>query len=574
MTHQQIKKSTIRLADGSTLEPFIEKLLNQRGIHCEEDITAFLDPKLKDIPSPFLMKDMKVAVEVIEEAIKKERPILIWGDYDVDGTTATALLLLFFEALGCQASYYIPNRLTEGYGLQKEALQRISTETQHAKKVLITVDNGISAGEAVKVATQLGYETIITDHHMPPPERVSAQAVINPRQSDCSFPDKDLAGVGLAFYLAMGLRSHLEKVGFFKEGVVAPNLKKLLDLVAVGTVADMVPLGRVNRILVRAGMETLAMKSNHGLAALCKQTGLDPMCVRSEDISFQLAPKINAAGRLGEADRAVCLFLSASKSDAVSIAKELINNNERRKNINISDYVNAKHEVEASAQHSCNATIVSGSYHIGVAGIVASNLVEKYQKPSVVLCALDGGILKGSARSVEGVDLYQVLQECETALLGFGGHRMAGGMSLHEKELDIFRELFDAAVYKQNKGKPAKSAQVVDADIEIKNLFSQAVLRQLHLLEPFGQGNPQPIFRDTVTRFKEILPIGKDKSHLRLSFPCGRKDIKGIAFGLGDQAGNCRTKKDREILYTPSINFFRGKRSWQVRVTDIVFNDL
>lgn len=574
MTRNQTKQGSIKLADGSVLDPFVEKLLNQRGIQGEKDICDFLDPKLRNIPNPFLLKDMEVAVGIIEEAIQENHPILIWGDYDVDGTTATALLMLFFESIGCKASYYIPNRLTEGYGLQKEPLERITTSGKTEKKVLITVDNGISAGEAIKAANDLGYHTIVTDHHTPPPERVTAQAVINPKQATCAFPEKDLAGVGLAFYLAMGLRSHLQKQGFFKENDRIPNLKNLLDLVAVGTVADMVPLGGVNRILVRAGMETLATESNLGLNALCRKTGIDPGCIRSEDISFQLAPKINAAGRLGEADKAMCLFLSASKPDASTLAKGLIDNNERRRNLNINDFADAQHEVTLSKSVNSSATIVSGNYHIGVAGIVASNLVEKYQKPSVVLCLLDNGVLKGSARSVEGVDLYKVLDECKSSLLGFGGHKMAGGMSLHQKDLEIFKELFEAAVYKQNQGIPFKSTQKADADIAIENLFNHKVLRQLHLLEPFGPGNPQPIFRDTATRFKEISPIGKDKSHLRLTFNCSKKDIKGIAFGFGSQAGNCRTKTERAVMYTPSLNFFRGKRSWQVRVTDIIFDKM
>jgi single-stranded-DNA-specific exonuclease len=572
MSNDKSKQARVKLSDGTPLNPFIEKLLSKRGICGEETIKTFLEPKLENLASPFLMKDMDLAVEIIEVAIKAKHSILIWGDYDVDGTTATALLIQFFESIGMVTDYYIPNRLTEDYGLQKEGLRKISQNRDPMNTVLITVDNGISAHEAVKFAKELGYKTIITDHHVPPPVRVAADAVINPNQKSCGFPDKTLAGVGVAFYLAMAIRAHLAKNGFFNKLVEAPNLKKLLDLVAVGTIADMVPLKGMNRILVRAGTETLAREGNLGLTALCRRSNLDPGFVRAEDISFQLAPKINAAGRLGQVDKAMNLFLSRSKKDAVAIANDLVMNNEKRKNINSNDFVNAKDEVVRTVSKNNSSIIVSGNYHIGVAGIVASNLVETYQKPSVVLCDLGDGVFKGSARSIPGIDLYRTLDECQDVLLGFGGHKMACGMSLDEDNIYEFKELFDDSVRRQAGKQPNEIIDEVDADIEIKQLFSKEILRQLHLFEPFGLGNPQPIFRDTTSKFLEISAIGKDKNHLRFSFKNDNSKIKGIAFGMGGLAGNCRVKKEKEIFYTPSVNFFKGKRSWQVRVTNIVFN--
>jgi single-stranded-DNA-specific exonuclease len=572
MQNNNSQKESPRLGDGTIIDPLIAKILAQRNVNGQESIRKFLHPKLQELPSPHLMKDMELAVTIIGDAVKRGVPILIFGDYDVDGTTATALLILFFQGIGCKADYYIPNRLSEGYGLQEKSLRKLSMGSEHTEKVLITVDNGISAHEAVQVAGELGYRTIITDHHTPPSLRVSADAVLNPKQTGCSFPDKNLAGVGVAFYLAMGVRSHLTRSGYFSSQQKAPNLKVLLDLVAIGTVADMVPLSGINRTLVKAGLETLALTLNYGLTELCRQTNLDCSYIRSEDISFQLAPKINAAGRLGQADKAIGLFLAKSKKEAREIAGDLVRNNDIRKNININDFDKAQDEVDSSSYGCPNSTIVAGTYHIGVAGIVASNLVEKYHKPSVVLCNQDECVLRGSARSVPGVDLYGALEDCKDVLLGFGGHSMAGGMSLLQSNLENFRKRFDEAVYRQNKGVIAEREHFVDADIQIADLFSRTILFQMHLLEPFGQGNPQPIFRDTVTRLKEITPIGKDKAHLRLSFYNGRTTIKGIAFGLGKLAGKCRSSKAREIHYTPSINFFRGKRSWQARVTKIEFD--
>jgi len=562
----------IRLSDGEFLNPFIEKLLARRGICGKDEIQQFLEPKLKELPSPFLLKDMDLAVNLIEETITNGHPILVWGDYDVDGTTATALLLLFFKSIGYSADYHIPNRLTDGYGIQKDGLRKVSENRDTDKCLLITVDNGISAHEAVEYAKNLGYKVIITDHHLAQPERVTADAVINPNQTTCTFEDKTLAGVGVAFYLAMATRAHLLKCGYFNTIKKPPNLKQFLDLVAIGTIADMVPLKKINRIMVKAGMETISDQKNHGITALCHLNNLDPKCIRSEDVSFQLAPKINAAGRMGEADKAIKLFLSLNKKEAVAIAKDLVENNDKRKLINIKDFIDAKDQLLYQGTNTKHSIIVAGNYHVGVAGIVASNLVEEYQKPSVVLCDLGEGILKGSARSVAGIDIFKALDNCREVLLGFGGHEMAGGMSLLKGNLMNFKKLFDESIGKQSKRKPENSDNQIDDDIEINNLFNGEILRQLHLMEPFGTDNPQPIFRDCSTEFLKVLPLGRDKSHLRFNFRGEKHTIEGVGFGMGKLLEHCRSLKERDILYTPSINFFKGKRSWQVRVTKIIFN--
>lgn len=576
MIFEESPGSSIRLSNGKALDPFVVKLLKKRGVVGQKAISTFLEPKLADLPSPFLMKGMRAAVEIIEKAIQQKQTILIWGDYDVDGTTATALLLKFFEYIGCNAAYYIPNRLIEGYGLQENGLNELSQKRDPGNTVLITVDNGIAATEAVERAKYLGYKVIITDHHTPPPEEVPADAILNPKQSDCQFPAKNLAGVGVAFYLAMGIRSHLANKHFFDKTTNKPNLKLLLDLVAIGTVADMVPLHGINRILVRAGMETVANKSNVGLAALCRANNLDPGFIRSEDISFQLAPKINAAGRLGDADNAIRLFMAKGEKESQGVARALVENNELRKNINISDYDKAIRYIKESDTANTFSVFVSGDYHIGVAGIVASNLVEKYKKPSIVLCKMQDGVYRGSARSVPGIDLYSALEKCSELLLGFGGHKMAGGMTVAEGHMADFKALFDKVVWEQGVDITEDADKRIDSDIEITKLFKASILRQLHLFEPFGQGNPELIFRDTTASLHDIRPIGRDKKHLRLSFGANDKGknirVKGIAFGFGAYAGDCRSGKEKEILYTPSMNFYRGKRNWQVRVTSITFS--
>lgn len=563
------------LKDGSRLDPFIYQMLKRRGITSEAEIQAFLEPQLKDLPDPFQMMDMEKAARIVGDCVIEGGSFLIWGDYDVDGTTATALLIRFMKTLGCGVEYYIPNRLTEGYGLQTESLERLTNKLKKQPDVLITVDNGISAHAAVDKAKSLGYKVVITDHHTPPEIKVNADAILNPKQKECTFPGQNLAGVGVAFYLAIGVRQYLQQKNYFTApDHLPPNLKQFLDLVAIGTVADMVKLDKVNRILIRAGMETLAQQENLGIAELCRQSNLDVSMVCSEDIAFQLAPKINATGRLGCAEKAVSLLTTNSKVEAVELTTALIENNEKRKSITLDTFSNAKDEVSKTNRANKYATIVAGRYHVGVAGIVASNFVEKFNKPAIVLCVLEGGILKGSARSVQGVNLYQALADCETVLLGFGGHAMAAGLSLYVKDLDEFTKLFEVAVFKQNKGVVKAKVKMVEADIEIKHLFTAPILKQLPLLEPHGVGNPQPIFRDVSVIFSEAMPIGKDKSHLRLSIILGATVVKGIGFGLGKFVNECRSGREKKVLYSPSYNFYRGRRSWQVMVHEIASSDM
>ncbi len=563
--------SQIKLPGGSKLHPVVEHILSSRGISDPSELSQFMSPKLSELPDPSLLKDMDLAVDLICDALMQNKTFLIWGDYDVDGTTATALLVKFFALLNKKAEYHIPNRLSDGYGLQKDGLIRISEDFDPKATVLITVDNGVSAHQAVDYARNAGYTIVVTDHHTPPDLRVQAHAVINPNQEECSFPDSDLAGVGVAFYLAMGVRAGLLGRDYFCSQKM-PNLKGLLDLVAVGTVADMVQLCRVNRVLVKAGLEVMADGGNSGLAALCRKTNLDTGLIRSEDISFQLAPKINAAGRLGNAGKAVELFLAAPGKEANAIASSLVSDNEKRKHITSSNYANAEHEVSCSENsHGFATTLVAGSYHVGVAGIVASNLVEKYQKPSVVLCDVGGGLFKGSARSVPGVNLYKALCDCKDALLGFGGHMMAGGLTLTADTVNDFRVLFESAVNGQGVQAKGNTGGKYDAEIEVGELFRGVILRQLHMMEPFGQGNPQPIFRDRGSSFSELSQIGKDKNHLRFVITKEQSRVKGVAFGFGGEFERCLNNMHKEILYTPSVNFFRGKRSWQARVTGIGF---
>ncbi len=333
----------------------------------------------------------------------------------------------------------------------------------------------------------------------------------------------------------------------------------------------MVELDETNRILVRAGLEAIAENTNLGISALCSKTNLDRTLLRSEDIAFQLAPKINAAGRLGCADNAVALLTCQSFNESERLSTALVDNNEKRKLITLQNLSDALHHTEKDPAKYTNSVVAAGDFHIGVAGIVASNLVEKSNKPCVVLCK-QGGVYKGSARSVAGVDLYTALLECREVLIGFGGHAMAAGMSLQVSNLENFQKLFDIAVQNQTCNSLSKIEEDLEEEVSVEELFKEPVLKQLLLLEPHGTGNPQPVFRDPSVSFKDIRRIGKDKSHLRLSINNGTSAISGIGFGLGELSERCGSATRQGILYSPSLNFFRGKRYWQARVVDILFD--
>ncbi len=564
------KGNAIQLSDGTVVNSFILSILKKRGLRSEIEIKEFLDPKLADLPDPFLMLDMGKAVDILEGAIENGHEIIIWGDYDVDGTTAIAVLYQFLALTGHkEIKYYIPNRLQDGYGLNKKELKNLKN-TAFPEQILVTVDNGIASFAEIEYAKELGFTCIVTDHHIPSESRVSADAVVNPKQDSCPFPDKNLAGVGLAFYLVIAVRSRLIKNGYFNKGRKVPNLKQLLDLVAIGTVADMVPLSGVNRILVKAGLESIASQNNFGISSLCYQTNVSPKHIRSEDISFQLGPKINAVGRLGNAGKAVELFLSENKKDAARLASEMIDANTRRKSKNTADLQIAINMIITEKMDQKSCLVVAGDFHVGVAGIVASNLTEDYGKPSVVLCRQDDGIFKGSARSIPGVNLYKVLEECSAFLLGFGGHKMAGGMSLNESELASFKNQFNSSVHKQSNGVVHIKKSEADCDMKISELFKREILEQLNLLEPFGETNPPLIIRDSCVHFEKISAVGEGKDHLRFIFRDGTEKINGIGFWLGKKIDLCREKRNKEMFYTLTVNSFRGKRTWEVRVIDVL----
>jgi single-stranded-DNA-specific exonuclease len=573
-----------QLAKKRNLHPVIVKLLAQRGLQDLASIENFLEPRLGDLPHPLEMGGMKKAAALAGQAVITGVPIVIWGDYDVDGTTGTALLVSFFQELGVEATYAIPNRITHGYGLHVDLLNALAPSTQEQKMLLITVDCGISANKEIIAAQQMGFQVIVTDHHEPPPEGSAADAILNPKQSTCTFPTEELAGVGVAFYLACGIRQYLREEGFFNQKRPEPDVRNLLDLVAMGTIADMVPLGKVNRILVKQGMQGIEQQKRPGINAMLAAGGLLNgqkrliSAISSEDIGFVLAPMINAAGRLAEARLAVQLLLSKNQDEAMPLAQEILSLNNSRKKIGQDVYVRAAALCKEKIRNS-NCLILNGDFHHGVIGIVASRLVEAFHLPTILFSQetdLQGKmVLKGSGRSVPGVNLHAALEGCAKTMIRYGGHAMAAGMAVSEELFDLFCTRINEEIGKQvQSGYPAATL-AIDVEAEIDEIFfperGRQFGKQLQLLEPFGPGNRSPVFSAKRARLIEVKPIGVDKAHIKVSFQCNGAVQRGVGFGLGSYLPALYQDNQPTIAYSPMANRYREVLSWEVRVVGIQF---
>ncbi|MBC8208122.1 MAG: single-stranded-DNA-specific exonuclease RecJ [Desulfobulbaceae bacterium] len=556
------------------IDKLVLEILHKRGISERSKVISFLGPQLADLPGPFLMSGMDHAVQILSEGLQNNQEVLVWGDYDADGVTGTALLVDFLTGHGWDVRHHIPNRLREGYGLNIAGLEQYAAEMRSETKILVTVDNGISAHEEITRARELGFRVIVSDHHQPPQSPVSADAILNPKQEQCNFPDKNLAGVGVAFYLVMGLRSHLTSIGFY-HSQTPPNLKILLDLVALGTVADLVPLTGVNRIMVKAGLEVIRKGERPGIRALLDKAGLLDTRIRGEDISFALAPRLNAAGRLGQPLVALSLLLANNTARARLLSKKLEQLNSTRKDLGESVQINALKSQTGQAEDRA-VVMACGDFHVGVIGIAASRLVDQFNKPTIIFSEQldrqgEKRLLVGSGRSVPGIDLHQALTECSEWLLRFGGHSMAAGMTIDAGNYASFTIALSDAIGRQaSHASPIRSV-TIDAEITVGNLFVIERLQDLQLLEPHGQGNPQPIFRDPNVTVRQLRTVGANNEHLQLTLD--RKNnsqpLRGIGFRLGRRCDEIVTGDEASMVYAPTLNRFRGKETWDVRAEDI-----
>lgn len=495
------------------MEPVAQLLVN-RGIKGKEEGKKFLYPSLEDLPSPHLMKDLVSAGERIKGALQRGERILVYGDYDVDGITGTALLVSFLQEKGGQVSYYIPNRFEEGYGLNFQALDKINGQ---GTDLVITVDCGISSQKEIEYARSLGLEVIVTDHHTPPPERPSC-LTLNPLQEDCPYPWKKLAGVGVAFKLVQFLASSGE-------------LEKYLDLVALGTVGDVVSLLGENRILVKKGMERINWSPTRGIQALKEISGFGEKEIASCQLSYSLIPRLNAAGRMGSPGEAVELLLTDSGERARELADILHGYNRERQQIERGILEEARTEIqEKELYHKGVMVLAREGWHQGVTGIVASRLVDLYYRP-VLLITLVGEEGRGSGRSIEGFNMIKAVSRCSRLLTRYGGHDRACGLTLPRENLEeIERELNRLA---QEEMPPSLRVPQLHLEAELKPRdISLDLLDQLKLLEPFGQENPPPLFKSGGLEVENYSFVGREKNHLKLQLRGDKDLLEGIFFNM------------------------------------------
>lgn len=519
--HQGLKK-THRL----DISPITCELFVNRGLTDVDEVHDFVFPELSSIPDPCLMADMDKAVDRIIQAVALKKKIWIYGDYDVDGITSVAILLLFFSALGVTARHYIPDRIKEGYSLNPDAVRYIHAQ---GADLIITVDSGISNHDEIRLAKELGMEVIVSDHHEVGDTLPPADAILNPKRADCPFPFKDLAGVGITFNLVIAIRKRLKEEGGF-DGL--PNLKRYLDLVALGTVADIVPLRGENRIFVKYGLIELGQDVRPGIVALREISGVKRGSVDSTAISFRLAPRLNASGRIGNADQSVRLLVTDDYTEALSLARDLESENQKRQRMEEEVLRHALGMLEGNGMLQDRRSIVLAheKWHPGVVGIVASRLVDRYCRP-VVLMSLKDGLAKGSARSIGGFHLYQGLSALNELMLGFGGHKYAAGLTIRADDIQTFSDRFDRVVTSMTTEQDFVPTITVDAEITLADIKKHNLLHETKLLAPFGGGNPEPVFlcRGLVPGESRIV----GDNHLKLVFKEKSARYNAIGFGLG-----------------------------------------
>ena len=548
------------LREALGLDGLTATLLVNRRFSDPEEAKAFLQPRLSTLPDPSLMAGMDDAVTRILAAIDGGEHICVWGDYDVDGVTSASQLLAFFKSIGSPVHSFVPDRFRDGYGLNSD---RIAELAEGGLQLLITVDCGISNAAEVAKAAELGVDVIVVDHHQVPETLPPAAAVLDPHQPGCPWPEKDLAACGVTWVLLVALRRALRERGDF-EGQSEPDLRDWLDLTAIGTVADMVPLRGLNRVIVAQGLEQIAQTQRVGVQALVEVSGLERDKITAGRIGFHLGPRINAAGRVAHAAAGVELLTTADPKSARSTAKEIDTHNLERRGLQEEVFQAACRIADAHPDPDSRRAVVVAheGWHPGVLGIVASKLIERYHRPTVVL-TLEDGVAKGSARSIRGFKLVSHLTALEDLLTKYGGHDHAAGMTLPADNVAAFTEALDARARETLSADQLRPRLSLDAEVPLDQV-SFLLIEDLKRLAPYGMGNPEPVLYATGVRVLEQRIVGADKRHLKLTLDTGRQALGAIAFGMAPQAPPPGARVD--VAYVPEINEYRGRRSLQLRI--------
>ncbi|MFO0728402.1 MAG: single-stranded-DNA-specific exonuclease RecJ [Myxococcota bacterium] len=549
------------LAKAVSVSERAARLLVGRGITDPAAALRFLNPDLKDLPDPSLMRGLDKAALRLADAIEKKHKIALYGDYDVDGVTSTSLLASFLHSLAIPARTYIPQRLREGYGLNPGAIETLAGE---GIELLITLDCGITAADEITRGNERGIESIIVDHHRCPPELPPAFAVLNPHQEGCAYPDKGLAAVGVCFNLVVGVRRILRERGFFaSRGIGEPNLRRLLDLVALGTIADMVPLTGVNRILTWYGIEELRAARRPGVRALMEVATVRPSRVSGGDVGFKLGPRINAAGRLADADVGVRMLLSTSMDEARPYAERLDHANSSRQRIEADCFEEAAAMVMAEPTVPAALVLYDEKWHPGVVGIVASKIVERFQRPAIIIG--QGG--RGSARTARGLHLYDAISSVSGHLRKFGGHRAAAGLTIDAAAIPAFRADLIARV-EGDPGLFTGAAELFyDDEIGAEDL-DHALWDEVERFAPFGNANPEPLFRMNPARIEGAKLIGKNHLKMRIR---GNRGVQreAIAWKMGELEPQLYPGREIDVCLALERGEFSGLETLELRVKDL-----
>ena len=554
------------------------RMLVVRGIQTADEARAFVRPSLDKLHDPFLMRDMDKAVERLHRAIAQNEKILIYGDYDVDGTTAVALMYRFLEGVqspiaDCQSpniDYYIPDRYTEGYGV---STQGIDYAAEQGCKLIITLDCGIKAVEKVAYANSKGIDVIVCDHHTPGDTLPDAVAVLNMKRSDCPYPYKDLSGCGVGFKLAQAYtqRYLIEAKGNEAIKLSGERLLPLTQLLAMSIASDIVPITGENRILAHFGIQQLNKAPFTGVSAIMQVAGIEAKKLTINDLVYRIGPRINACGRMKSGRAAVELLLTNDPVFARQQAEEVNQNNEDRRDCDTETTKEALLQLQDDPTYAerRSTVVYAPHWHKGVVGIVASRLTETYYRPTIVLTAGENGIISGSARSVGGFDIYAAIDSCHDLLTNFGGHKYAAGLSMHINDLPAFRERFEAYVAAHIQPNQLQPTLEIEAEIQLGDI-TKSFYNVLRHLEPFGPGNPRPLFVSRrLINHRDTRAVGKEREHLRLDVTDRQNAITGIAFGRADMAEYIQNGNAVDICYELNENTFNHYTTIQMMVQDI-----
>lgn len=544
------------------ITPITAKILANRGYDQPQQVVEFLDCSIQKMHDPYLFKDMKEAVNRITQALSKQEKIVVYGDYDVDGITSTALLINYLQDCNAQIEFYIPNRLTEGYGLNKSAVQKLADDNVD---LLITVDCGIKAQPEIELANNLGLDVIVTDHHTVPEQLPPAEAVLNPKRSDANYPCAELAGVAVAFKLVQALE-------IAREDAVMPVARKYLALVTLGVVADIVPLRDENRLIAKEGLKQLEKitKEQPGLFALAEVAGCLDGEISTGHVGYGLAPRINACGRLGQPELGVDLLLSSNYEEAQELAQELDSLNDRRQEMSREMQEEAEALIEQlDLEKNWVLVLASENWHSGVIGNVASDLNEKYHRPVVLIAIEENNVGKGSARSISGFNIHDALLAQQDLLIAFGGHKQAAGLSIASEQIEVLKKRLNQYAKQQLTAKDLVPRKKVDAAVNLAEL-SFSLVQELDHLAPFGCANPSPKLIVEDIKISDYKLVGSDENHLKFTAQDSEIEIDGIAFSQPEVKSKLDVKAEGvALLFSPEINCWRGQKKLQLKTKAI-----